>query len=312
MRGALTFVLLLLVACAAGGEEAFELVVTGSYTAGCTVVPITDGPTARWLEPDRGEGDPSFGILAGYRGRVFAIAHDPRRTARVLATGLGEAVFTFPSSFTDIHALGVAPNGRFFVATAAGLTVVSAAGAIEAEWPLSPMFTEEMALAIAPDSCAMYFAGRYQNEVRRFDACTGQTLPAFPVAEPWITDLDTLSNGHVLVSGERGVTEYDAGGQLIRRIVEQNGDVALHVAVTANEAAIWVARMPLCDFDGSFLKLSLTDGELLDGRQYVSMNDIIGMAAGAADVAPIPSASPIALLILAATLALAALSVLRR
>jgi hypothetical protein len=307
------------VALAAAGQasEAFQVVGVGYVVGGCGFLPIHSGPYGFAFDPSRFEFVPTFHALAGYRGQAFAVTQDSRRVVRVHSTGLGETFAQLPASLGFVRALAIAPNGRLFANTSAGLAVISASGVIEATHAF-PHIQYDDVMAVGMDGCTVYTISRDHGTVHRVNGCTAEVLPNFSAAGDLVLDVEALSSGDMLVVTYDGrVVQYQPSGTLVRVVAdlasyEPNSGIITAIAISPDETSIWLAAMSICDSGRSdFLHLSMGDGRLLSRREEFFLTDVTEMAAVSPDRS-IPTASSSALLLLALTLALAGLSVLRR
>lgn len=312
---ALVLALALFVPAAAAQQDVFEVVVSGIWAPEtCLIVPrITFA--VQWFNPDR--------LELGSQPNVSAIGTgDNRRVFGLVATSGVRVVTLSPSGartpfFEGLagtsSSIAVAPDGRVFVRyTQAGqrLAVISPSGVLEATYAL-PNQTSGTPIAVA-DGCTVHYAAG--STIARFDACTGTALSDFASVAP--TDFALLSDGRAVVSSGANLDLYSAGGVFDRTIanVVALGFPAEYsagpVAVTADGERLYVAVTGVCSDPAFLVEIDIATGALIS-RRGLTMNSTYDVVAGAGH-ATIPTTSEIGLLALAVTLALAAISILKR
>ena len=314
----LLIALLFLPVAAAAQDQPFEAAVSGQQRVGCFIIPIVDS-RIQWFTPDRIESSPTIGPIAtGDHERVFAIIQQNPPSVRVVQfepDGTRTPFFEgLPGAFAS--AIAVAPNGRVLVTydNPVNVAVISAAGALEATYPLPGAFQFPV-ISIGSDNCTLYY--QKAGSVGRFDVCTGTALPDF-VAGSFL-DIEALPNGQVLLSSGDQVFLYDAAGTLVREVAELsdygfgNNVAAAQIAINPDGSVLYVTASAGCDEEPNLLlTISFASGELLSNRP-LAMNGPTSLVVGTlVNPANVPAAGTAALAFLAITLAFAAIWLLRR
>lgn len=309
MRGVLLAVLLALPAVA---QEPFELAISGGVSGDCVTLPYAEELHVQWLKPyrryahsvaaiDSADGHTVFGVLDG----------SPLRVARITPDNAHVPFFTDTTLVSD-SVIAVARNGRVFVLTFDALYVISPAGALERAYALLDARDGHQSpfISVAPDNCTVFY-GKPHGAAGRTNGCTGEALPDF-LPPSYVADVRALSTGDVLVATDAAVVLYSAAGVRLREVARVNeGGGIDRLAVAGDERSVWLAVLPGCGEPGRLIRVALDDGRELD-RRLVWMDRATGFVAGAHADAAIPAAGPAALIALAATLALAALFLLKR
>ena len=302
-------------AASAQGPERFDAVMSGLSTW-CFGVPIAT-PVLQWLDPDR----------YYYETDVIVVDSPDGRT--VLAAVGGTIVYLTPSNrrttFFEhpdyrVSFFAVAPNGRVFAwlsssPTDTVLGVISPTGALEATHALPSIQTSFFGAFLwdAGDDCTLFFAKKF-GRVGRMNACTGAALSDFETGS-YPYDIEPAGNGQFLVASRRDVLLYDGSGALIRRVATvpawSEGEVG-QVALSADAQAVWYT-ISGCTLGGSLGAVTFADGaDLLPADDWLPAPNFPNALVLGASAADVQAASPATLLLLALTLALAGLSVLRR
>jgi hypothetical protein len=311
-------VAVLFVPAAVAQQDVFEVVVSGIWAPeACLIVPRIH-PALQWFSPDRLDLDSAPGITA-------IASPDHRRVFGILAVNRVVVVTTSLSGvrtpFFDglpgaiSQSIAVAPGGRVFVrylqAGMRRIAVISAAGALEATYALPNQGTGN-AIAVASDGCTIYYAAG--GVIACFDACTGTALSDFAMVAA--NDFALLPDGSAVVTSGSDVRLYNAGGAFERILANvialgfPPDYIAVSVAVTADGERLYVTAEGVCTDPAFRAELNFETGALLSRRE-LTMTSSFDIVAGAG-AAAIPTASETALLALAITLALAALSILKR
>lgn len=310
-----------LVAFPASGQDPFEAVLLSHGVYGCYILPIQTPSTLLWVTPERFEPNTDVVSLASADGRtVFALVDAaPVRIAKISPGGFRTEFFS-GSSESIAQYIGVAPDGRVFVASWQEVTSISPAGVKERTSPIPDFQTYGGYFAVAPDGCTLFYSSRTANVVRRINGCTGEVLPNFASPASYVLDVHPLSDGSVLVAEEDTVSLYDAAGVLIRVVarmdsygVDLQGLYPQRIAVSRDGADLWLAAMPICDGQSILLRLSMTNGRELS-RLEIGGTWATALVAGVShpSTPAIPTTTHPVLLLLAVTLASAGLFVLRR
>ena len=216
--------------------------------------------------------------------------------------------------------IAVAPSGRVFVDQESIIALLSPTGVKEAEHPMPggrAGWEYDAFLSAAPDGCTLFFGkDEYffglDAPPGRFNACTGAMLPDFTLSDGRrkVMDVQPLPDGTVLVAGEDDVRLYDASGTFIRVVALRPTSGRLErIAIAGDGQSLWLASAGTCGL-AELVRVSMSDGSELE-RRYVRPNTFSGLVAGAGHY-DVPALGPATLGILAATLALAAILVLRR
>lgn len=313
----LPFLLLLLaIVPSAAAQQDFEAVVSGVWSpAACFITPIMSS-ALQWFGPDRLERDISGGpevvqVASGNHRRVFGLKTGFGVRIVELSPAGTQTPFFEGLAGTSPTAIAVAPNGRIFVGHfQAGLprvAVISAAGTLEATYPL-PGMTGSRLFAAGNDSCTLFY--RTATAIARFDACTGTPLPDFAPAGELI-DVEVLPDGRVLGTTPEAVLLYSAAGVVERTVASASNygpeGAFDQAALSVDGTAVYIAFVNVCEASGVLLKVTFdTGGEL--SRRALGFGSANGLVTGLA-VATVPTASELGLLALAVTLALAGIYV---
>lgn len=210
--------------------------------------------------------------------------------------------------------LAVAKNGRVFAAVtmpdgaSAGprIAVISSDGSLDHVISINGSINN---MAVAADDCTIFYADG--NTIRRVNACTGVPLPAFATSGQAFTDLAVLSNGDVLATTGQSLQLLSPAGVVRTFAIQRDGKHLIDaLGVSSDESIVVVADMGYCDNGGQLIALSVADGHELWRQETQYISTATGVVVGTLPSA-IPALSAVTLMVLAATLALLAGSVLR-
>lgn len=300
---------------AAAQQDVFEVVVSGIYAPEtCLIIPRIS-LVVQWFNPDRVDVDepPNVAYIAsGDNRRVFgAVLGNTVQVVTLSPSGARTPFFSGLAGFA--RSIAVAANGRVFVRySQAGqrLAVTSPAGVLEATY-LLPNQAGGQQIAVSGD-CTVYYTAT--GTIARFDACTGTAL--FDFAAVAASDLEVLPDGSAVVTTGDDINLYSAGGVFQRTIANVTAlgfpadYMAGSVALSADGQRVYATAFGPCNDPAFLVELDFATGALLSRRE-LTMTSTLDIVAGAG-AATIPTASETALLALAVTLALAAISILKR
>jgi hypothetical protein len=305
------------IAPAATAQQDFEVVASGIWApAACAILPAMY-PALQWFNPDHlerefGGGPQIEQIASGDRRRVLGIRSGNRVQVMVLSPSGTQTPFFDGLPGASPRAIAVASSGRVFVtylqAGSPFVAVISPAGVLEATHPLPAGLVSDV-LAIAGDGCTLFY--RSATAIARFDACTGTALPDFAPIPADLHDVEVLPDGRVLVTTAASVLLYTAAGVVERTVASlvtygidgEFGDATLSV----DGGSVYIAVVNYCDAAGVLLQVSFATGAEVS-RRPLGFGIATGLVAGVG-LATVPTASELALLTLAVTLALAGIFV---
>jgi outer membrane protein assembly factor BamB len=323
------FTLALTLAPGAFAATSFSAAISGYHTGGCGFLafPLYT-PSLEWAISPGGSTVPRFSddiqtIDSADGENVFGILRTSNAGLRIVRVMLGDApLHNAREDFFDGlpgyygGALAVAKSGRVFAKVSvpgplnAHLAVISSAGSLERLLDL-PISTGN--LAVGNDGCTIYYADGVF--IRRLNACTDVSLPLFSNFGQTVTDLAVLSTGNVLVLTERSLVELSGDGTLVRTFAVQGLNPIEYqlnaVSVSSDEAVVAIAAMRGCESRGQIIALAFADGRELWRQETSYISTATGLVVGAGAAAAIPTLSGTVFLLLAATLAAIALSVIR-
>lgn len=312
---------------AAAQAPLFEAVVSGTRNQ-CFAGGPAPARGVQWISPDRYDVVPPgtteiTNIASGDGVRVFGTQDIPGPGFRVVELRPDGTIVpvTAPLLAYEPVAIAVASDGRIFVTAfrpgppfGTDLLVISAAGVVEATYPLAS--GDGANLAVAPDNCTVYYSSG--GDIARINGCTGAALPNFPAPPDDFTDIFVLPDGRVLLATEQEVALYEANGTLARTIITNfnttyglgSSSRVAEVAVSEDLQTLYVVNSVNCNFasNATLLRLSFATGAELSRRaiDFHGVSDlVVGGPAEPATAEAIPTASETMLLLLVVGLAVA-------
>lgn len=281
-------------------QQAFDVVVSGGdASGGCFILPISQS-VVQWYDPDRIDNDDVSWIASADGRRVLAVLPgSPLRIVEIRPDGTQVPFYSGAPAFG--MSMAIASNGTVFVAVGGvspALVRISPAGTLEATYPLT---TDN--IAVGPDGCTIYYRTG-AGDIGRINGCTGAALPDF-AALTWISDLEVLSDGQVLVSWGSQVDLYDASGAFVRVVADLSAyGLSDHEtdAIAVHGGVLFVAALDRCAASNSLLlRVALSDGsEIL--RAPLEMTSASAIVVNAAALA-IPTLGEVAFALLVLALA---------
>lgn len=306
--------------------EPFEVVVAGTSTQeACVIEPLLT-PAIRWFNPDRQEmaesESGSWVVASADHQRVFLFERFRSDIAvDVITPSGGRTPFFRGVPNVRPTSIAVAPNGRVLVgyeqstrtARFVFVAVISPAGTLEATHQLADRNDRA---SVGPDGCTLFYTSVFSSAINRFNVCTGTALTPFTAAvHP--RDVEALPDGRVLVALEREVLLYSPAGLPERTFSLDTygldpGFSVLQAAVSPDGGRLYIGA-GRCDDTGILLQVHLAAGTEMS-RRLIGFGELESLVTGLAapSLADVPTASEGALLLLALTLALAAVFVLKR
>ena len=323
------FTLAVTFAPSAHGATPFSAAVSGYQTGGCHFLasPFYT-PSLEWVMSPGGSPIPRFSddiqtIDSADGENVYGIVRTSRAGLRIVRVLLGEGpLHNARQDFFDGlpgyygGALAVAKSGRVFAKVSvagplnARLAVISSAGSLERLLEL-PDSTGN--IAVASDGCTIFYADGIF--IRRLNACTGMSLPVFASLAQPVADLVVLSTGNVLALTDQSVIQLNGDGALVRTFTLRDVNPTEYqlsaLSVSSDEVVVGIAAMRGCENRGSIIALAFSDGRELWRQETLYISTATGLVVGTGAAAAIPILSGAVLLLLAGTLAIIAVSLIR-
>jgi hypothetical protein len=302
LRG-LILVLVALLPLAAEAQQPFDAVVSGESVFGCHIVPIIE-PGVVWVNPDRVEQPTDIAMVASGDGRrVFAVTEgSPYRVVQVEPSGAQTA---FHTGTGRALGLAVADDGRVYVVTDdPRLDRISPSGTLEASYPLGTVPPLNGPFDVAPDNCTIFYSRG--GVISRINGCTGASLPDF-ASVPFVSDIEVLPDGQVLLTEGNAVRLYSAAGALVRTVASItaygfDSDRFEAAQASLRDGVLWIAVVNRCEASSSLLRVSFATGAELSRRPLPVLNTASGLVIGAA-TASIPTLSEMVMVLLVLVLA---------
>lgn len=257
---------------------------------------------------DSADGRALFAGIGG--GRIVRLAPDGTQTPFFQHPSLAAGEFAVTRSgrvFAVLFDTSTSPPYR------TSLAVIGPDGSLEAlhSLPFPGPIGHATTIWDAGDDCTLLFR-RTQTTVGRMNACTGQFLSDFTTVSSFVNDVEPLPDGRFLIASSGELALHDASGVRIRQIATPLAAIR-QVAVSRDTQTVWYVDSDCGGGGGGLLfAVSFSDGQpLFDEPIGISINLPTGLVIADAG-ADVPALSATSLALLAATLALAAVSVLRR
>lgn len=303
LRG-LILVLVALLPLAAEAQQPFDAVVSGESVFGCYILPIIE-PGVVWVNPDRVEQPTNISIVASSDGRRVFAATDgiPYRIVQVEPSG-AQTPF-YPSAEGFAINIAVADDGHVYVlSSGARVERISPSGTLEATYPVGTVPPVDFAFDVASDNCTLFYSRG--GVISRINGCTGASLPDF-ASVPFVSDIEVLPDGQVLLTQGDGVRLYSAAGTLVRTVASiaaYGFDSERFEAAQASlrDEVLWIAVVNGCETSSSLLRVSFATGAELSRRPLPVLNTASGLVIGAA-AASIPTLSEMVMVLLVLALA---------